>query len=230
LPRALIEGSKLLIVTGSSNAALPPGERKSFAFPESLLEYFRGSAAVLPMFQVSRDNPAYFLTSVAHRRLPIFRTDAVKSIVCKALDDARNSSGAMVFAYVLMPDHTHLLTDGRRSIADTLRFINGNTAKRVIDYLRENNFESSLFKLRKQVGERNHKHSVFEHHPDAFLVTSESKFIEKVNYIHLNPVRAGLVEKPEDYLYSSSRLWRGEPIEDEPFITDHKKIKWRPAA
>lgn len=182
------------------------------------------------MFQVSRDSPAYFLTSVAHRRLPIFRTNTVKGIVCQALDDARKSSGSMIFAYVIMPDHTHVLTNGRRSIADTLRFINGITAKKVIDYLKENNFESSLFKLRKQVGERNHKHSVFEHHADAFLAISESKFIEKVNYIHLNPVRAGLVEKPEDYLYSSFRLWRGDPIEEEPFLTDHKRIKWRPAA
>jgi REP element-mobilizing transposase RayT len=63
------------------------------------------------MFQISRDNPAYFLTSVAHKRLPIFQTDPIKQIVCKALDEARKSGGIMIFAYVIMSDHCHVLTE-----------------------------------------------------------------------------------------------------------------------
>ena len=51
--------------------------------------------------------------------------------------------------------------------------------------------------------------------------------MQKVNYIHQNPVRAGLVEKAEDYRFSSARLWRGYPLNDEPFVTDHKQIDWR---
>ena len=48
--------------------------------------------------------------------------------------------------------------------------------------------------------------------------------MQKVNYIHQNPVRAGLVENAEDYLFSSVRLWKGNPLDDEPFITDHSQI------
>ncbi|MBK9153437.1 MAG: hypothetical protein IPM25_04350 [Chloracidobacterium sp.] len=51
--------------------------------------------------------------------------------------------------------------------------------------------------------------------------------MQKVSYIHLNPVRAGLVEHPNDYLYSSARQWNGKALKNEPFITDHKMIKWR---
>ncbi len=51
--------------------------------------------------------------------------------------------------------------------------------------------------------------------------------MQKVNYIHQNPVRAGIVERPEDYRFSSARLWKGNPLDDEPFLTDHKLIKWR---
>lgn len=108
------------------------------------------AAAQTRMFQISRANPAYYLTSVAHKRLPIFQTDAVKEVVCKALDDARKSGGIMIFAYVIMPDHTHLLTDNARDIRDVLRFMNGVSAKKVIDYLKENKYESSLQKLRIQ--------------------------------------------------------------------------------
>jgi len=87
------------------------------------------------MFQISRDNPAYYLTSVAQKRLPIFRTDAVKQIVCDAFNEARISHGIMIFAYVIMPDHTHLITDNSHEMKDVLRYLNGISAKRVIDYL-----------------------------------------------------------------------------------------------
>src|SRR5688500_3421532 len=108
------------------------------------------------MFQVSRTTPAYYLTSVAHNRLPIFRTDKVKEVVCKALDEARKSGGFAIFAYVIMPDHMHLVTDNAKPTSDTLRFANGVTAKRIIDYLKEKDFESCLAKLRIQVRDREH--------------------------------------------------------------------------
>ncbi|PYS99728.1 MAG: hypothetical protein DMF63_10430 [Acidobacteria bacterium] len=179
------------------------------------------------MFQISRTSPVYYLTSVAHSRLPIFQTDKMKEIVCKALDEARKSASLLIFAYVIMPDHLHLLTDYAKSTSDTLRFTNGITAKRVLDYLKENNFESCLEKLRIQVREREHKHSVFQHHSNAFEIYGEDKMMEKVNYIHLNPVRAGLVKVPDDYRFSSSRQWHGKEIENEPLLTDHRQIWWR---
>lgn len=51
--------------------------------------------------------------------------------------------------------------------------------------------------------------------------------MEKVNYIHLNPVRAGLVKLPDEYVYSSARLWHRRELECEPLVTDHAMIKWR---
>ncbi|MCC6329710.1 MAG: transposase [Acidobacteria bacterium] len=181
------------------------------------------------MFQISRDNPAYYLTSVAHKRLPIFQRESIGQIVCDAFNEARLSGGILIFAYVIMLDHTHLLTDCSREIADVLRFMNGISAKRVVDHLKINGFDSSLAKLRIQERENRHKHSVYEHHPNAMRITGEDAFMQKVNYIHLNPVRAGLVEHPNDYLFSSARQWHGKTVENEPLITDHREIKWRAA-
>ena len=53
--------------------------------------------------------------------------------------------------------------------------------------------------------------------------------MQKVNYIHQNPVRAGLVEKAEDYEFSSARIWRRNPSDNEPLQVDIDKIKWREA-
>jgi REP element-mobilizing transposase RayT len=181
------------------------------------------------MIRISRDNPCYYLTSVAKDRLPVFQTEKIKQIVCKALDEARKSANLLIFAYVIMPDHLHLITNGERTISEVVRYTNGITAKRVIDYLKENNYTSSLLKLRQETKQRNYKHSLFEHHPNAFSINNEGTFMQKVNYIHQNPVRAGLVEKAEDYKFSSARIWRKNPSDDEPLSVDIDKIKWREA-
>lgn len=182
------------------------------------------------MIRISRDTSCYYLTSVAKDRLPIFRTDTIKQIVCGAMNEARRSGNILILAYVIMPDHEHLITDSNRDIADVLRFINGISARRVINYLKQNGHTASLEKLRQAEKKNGYKYSVWQHHPDAFSIIGEETFRQKLNYIHQNPVRAGLVEHPDDYLYSSSRLWHGRPLEDEPFLTDHKMIQWRAAA
>jgi hypothetical protein len=57
-------------------------------------------------------------------------------------------------------------------------------------------------------------------------ITTENGLIEKANYIHMNPVRAGLVERPEDYRFSSVRFWQRRPLEDEPLLVDLDQIVW----
>ena len=198
-----------------------------FASPDSSPSEFAATPPLTLMIQITRDKPCYYLTTVAHDRLPVFRLELIKQIVCNAWNEARKSGEILIFAYVIMPDHSHIISDGHREISDVLRFTNGISAKRILDYLKENEFETSLKKLRQEEKRKGYKHSVWQHHPDAFRITGEDTFMQKVNYIHQNPVRAGLVERAENYRFSSARLWKGNPLDDEPFLTDHKLIKWR---
>src|SRR5690606_29525958 len=193
--------------------AMPAYLRKSYAFPIMLRTESRLRRRFLTMFRISRDNPAYLLTSVAHRRLPIFQSPAIAAEVCAAFDRARATGNFLIFAYVIMPDHTHVITDPSRKMSDILRYLNGVSARFVLKYLNVSGYEPSLAKLRVQERDRGHKHSVYEHHPNGFRITGEESLWQKVNYLHLNPVRAGLVEHPDDYRYSSSRLWHRREIE-----------------
>src|SRR5262245_26184651 len=170
------------------------------------------------MHTISRDCPCFYLTSVAKDRLPVFRSDEIKTITYNALDEARKSGGFALYAYVIMPDHLHVVTDSAKSSTDTLRFINGIIGRRVIDYLKAKNYQNSLRKLRQQVKSQNYKYSLWDHHPNAKLLMSERMLMERVNYTHQNPVRAGLVERAEDYRWSSIRCWTGKLLEDEPLM------------
>ena len=179
------------------------------------------------MFRISRSTPAYYFTAVAHHRLPIFRTEKLKQVICNAYGEARNNHGILILAYVIMLDHVHSLVYSTREMNDVLRLLNGISAHRVIQYLKENNFERSLFKLRRQTRGRNHKHSVWQHHPDSLPIFGEETFRQKLEYIHHNPVRAGLAADPSEYRFSSARQWAGRSTAEEPLLTDHLEIDWR---
>jgi REP element-mobilizing transposase RayT len=179
------------------------------------------------MFQISRTTPAYYFTAVTHHRLPIFQTDALKQILCDAYDEARRNHGILILAYVVMLDHVHLLVYSDKAMSDALRLLNGIAARRVIEYLKDNGYHESLFKLRGEIRERNHKHSVWHHHTDSLEIVGEDTFRQKVEYIHQNPLRAGFVEKAEDYRFSSAGQWNGVANDDEPLLTDHLQIGWR---
>jgi putative transposase len=179
------------------------------------------------MFRISKDTPALYFTSVAAHRLPVFRTGRLKDIACAALDEARRSGNLLLFAYVIMPDHLHGIVSGNRKQSEIMRFINGITSRRVIDYLKANGHASSLEKLRQQEKARRYRYSLWEHHSNTMFLTSEAVFMQRVNYFHNNPVRADLVTRTQDYRWSSARWWKGVPVEDEPLKLDLDQIAWR---
>jgi|SRR5215831_1368988 len=151
----------------------------------------------------------------------------MKSVACRALDEARNSGKFVILAYVVMPDHLHAVTDGEQKAAVVLRFINGIISRRVIDYLKCEGHLGSLAKLRRQCSARRHEYSLWDHHPNVRLLTSESMLMQRVHYTHQNPVRVGLVVRAEDYLYSSVRIWNRNTLEGEPLMVDIGQMKWR---
>lgn len=87
------------------------------------------------MFRISKDSPVHYLTSVAQKRLPVFKTTKLKEVMCKALNEARTSAGLLIFAYVIMPDHLHALVGSERKPSEVLRYVNGIASRRIIDYL-----------------------------------------------------------------------------------------------
>jgi REP element-mobilizing transposase RayT len=180
-------------------------------------------------FVVSQDSPVLYITAVTKDRLPVFRTDAMKEVLCRAIDEARKSAGFLLFAYVLMIDHVHLLTSRPTTTSDVLRVLKGLTARRVIDYLKVNNYVTSLAKLAHEQRNRNYQYSLWQTEKSVLPVFSEAMFMEKLNYIHSNPVRAGLSERASDYRWSSARIWQGCPLENEPLEVDKDLIYWKRA-
>ena len=84
----------------------------------------------------------------------------MKEVLCRAIDEARKSAGFLLFAYVIMMDHMHLLTSRPSTTSDVLRVLKGLTARRVIDYLKAGSYFDSLAKLKHQEQDRNYRYSL----------------------------------------------------------------------
>ena len=180
-------------------------------------------------FRVSRDSPSLYITAVPTNRLPVFRTDPIKIITCRAVDRARRSCGFRLLAYVVMPDHLHLLTDSPGAASEVLRYVKGTIAHDVIGYLKRQGYEGSLRKLRHEEWKRHHRYSLWVHESNVFSIFSERVLMQKVNYVHQNPVRAGLAERAVDYPWSSVRFWLKCASDNEPLRVDVDRITWRTA-
>lgn len=178
------------------------------------------------MFRISRDNPAFYLTAVTKDRLPIFRTNALARIMCDALNEARRSGKFLVFAYVLMLDHFHLVTDSKVDSRNIFRFVKGIGSRRIIDHLKEHGHIDSLEKLQVKHRSDGSDYSVWQRQPNTRLLWSEQMLWQRIQYTHLNPVRADLVDHPNDWRWSSARIWHGRPLEDEPLGVEKDMIEW----
>ena len=178
-------------------------------------------------FLISQDSPVLFITIVTHNRLRVFHTDKMAQLVCTAIDEARRSARFLLFAYVIMLDHIHLLTSRPSTTSELLRILKGITARRIIDYLKTSGYQTSLAKLQHQERDRKYNYSLWQQERNVLPIFSEGMFLQKVNYIHQNPVRGGLVEDATDYRWSSARIWQMRAQENEPLLVDRELIQWR---
>jgi putative transposase len=143
----------------------------------------------LKRFQAS--GQSHFITFSCYRRLPNLSELQFCEGLLAALEAARKHSGMRVYGFVLMPEHVHLLVSepDRSTLADVIRSVKFSSAKRV-RRLRANGCGSGPF-WQKRYYDRN--------------IRNYRDFLEKLRYIHRNPVKRGLVENPEDWAWSSFR-------------------------
>jgi REP element-mobilizing transposase RayT len=120
-----------------------------------------------------------------------------------------------IYAFVVMSNHIHLLLrSGKGDLNSTIREFKSFTARKILEAI-ETERESrrdwmlNLFAFSAKQHKRNEKYQVWTHENHAEMVYGNQFMDSKINYIHENPVRAGIVRNPEDYLYSSARNYAG---------------------
>lgn len=127
----------------------------------------------------------------------------------------RRKYGYDVLGYALLPDHYHLLLaiPPDVTLPSLLRDFKSAVGKQIVDSLARRCRRALLHRLRIARPPRRWKDARFRVlQADNFIkrIRSEKFFRQKLNYIHANPVRHGLVERTIDYPYSSARWYEGD--------------------
>jgi REP element-mobilizing transposase RayT len=152
----------------------------------------------------------FYLTFQIVGWVDIFTRKIYRDITIDSLKYCQQHKGLKLFAYVIMSNHIHLLAQSETGdLSDIIRDFKNHTSKKFLEVVNDNiESRSDWMKLVFEYhGKYKNKQTnqVWTHENHAEHIYSQ-KFIEqKVDYIHNNPVRAGIVSRPEDYLYSSAR-------------------------
>jgi putative transposase len=155
---------------------------------------------------------AHFLTFSCYQRMALLGRDRTRRWFVDALRDARRKHAFDFWAWAIMPEHVHLLIWPRRTEYRTkaiLADIKRPVAQLAIAWLSES---SPRFLERLTARHRNRTYRRFwQAGPGQDRnVCEPSAALTIIEYIHNNPVRRGLVERPEDWPWSSARDWSGE--------------------
>jgi putative transposase len=159
----------------------------------------------MKLFKSHDPNTIHYTTIVAFRRVPVFRSKIACSLFIETLAETRESYPFKLIGYVVMPDHAHLLLNPLSSdISNLMRRLKGRSARKILDWLREAHHAASLAKLKLSKPQRHtYTHSVWQKGFSAIDLWSPKFIGQKLNYIHNNPVRAGLCDHPAKWRWSS---------------------------
>jgi putative transposase len=161
----------------------------------------------------------FFVTTTIVHHEPIFGFGhQYYLILIESLKFVLSKYQATLFAYVLMPSHIHLVSamPEKKNISDLMRDFKKYTSTKIRQQLEKDGKSDTIGHLRMNAEDK--KNQVFKLWTDRFddLVIENEKTLQiKIEYIHNNPVKAGFVDQPEQWEFSSARNY---------ILGDHSRI------
>jgi putative transposase len=152
-----------------------------------------------------------YLTLTTVGWIDVFTRQRYRDIVIDSLKYCQEKKGLRISGYVIMSNHIHMMvyTEVGFQLSDVLRDLKKFTANTILKSIQTDpesrrDWLMYLFKYfgKKDGSDREHQFWQSDNHPIALW--SQEVIWQKLDYIHLNPVRAGMVSKPQDYVYSSA--------------------------
>ncbi len=134
----------------------------------------------------------HYVTFSCYQRLPLLGSGQRRDLVLRALEAARRNYQLLVVGYVVMPEHVHLLVSEpqRANLSTALKALKQGVSRRVLRRLRRGCRQPGLF------GDGGELKRFWQARFYDFNVWTAKKRVEKLRYMHRNPVKRGLVASP----------------------------------
>jgi len=162
-------------------------------------------------YKIYNEQQPHFLTMTVVEWIPLFAKPEIVSLLLESLRFVQKEREVVIYAYVIMEHHLHLIASAPE-LAKTMKEFKSYTARRIIDYLEMRNFAQLLERLHQEklAHKTRSDHQLWQEgsHPEE--IYSEPMLLQKIEYIHNNPVRRGYVDEPNNWRYSSARNYEGK--------------------
>lgn len=175
-------------------------------------------------FVIRDQSLPHFITATVVDWVDLFSRKIYRDEIIKSLKYCIENKGMILYGYVIMSNHIHMVVQSKDGkLSDLIRDFKKHTSKTILEKIQtipESRKEWMLerFRLATESHSRNKNFQFWQYgnHPEEIYT---NKFMwSKLDYIHLNPVRAGIVEKASHYMYSSASNY----VHDSGLITIEK--------
>jgi len=162
--------------------------------------------------KITNQQGLHFITCTVVGWVDVFTRKKYKDIIIESLRFCMENKGLIVYAYIIMSNHVHLVIGAKEELklSDIIRDFKTHTSKKILgDIISEPGESRSewmlrLFKYYSKFNSKNRKYQFWQRDNKPIELNSPKWISRRVNYIHNNPVEAGIVQKPEHYIYSSA--------------------------
>ncbi|MBP6313048.1 MAG: transposase [Flavobacteriales bacterium] len=167
-------------------------------------------------YRIGDQQAIHFLTFTIVDWIDVFTRQVYRDMVLDSFRYCQANKGLHVHAWVIMSNHVHaILSTPEGKLSDVVRDLKGHTSKAIFKAVQDETESRRLwmtarFTVNAMTTARNENFKLWQHgnHP---LQMQSHTIRQKADYIHNNPVRAGWVDQPRDYVYSSARNYQDEP-------------------
>lgn len=157
-------------------------------------------------YKIYEPTHPHFITCTILHWIPIFTRTQTTDIIFESLKHLQQSDNFKLYSYVILENHLHLIASSD-DIGQSIRKFKSFTAKEILQLLQKNNVKTILDQLAfyKKAHKKQTTYQLWQEGIQPKLIKDDKMMIERINYIHNNPVKRGYIEDPIHWRYSSAR-------------------------
>ncbi|OQK17205.1 transposase [Methyloprofundus sedimenti] len=157
-------------------------------------------------YTITEQSSPHFLTNTIVNWIPMFTRPAAVQIILDSFCYLQQNADLKLYGYVIMENHLHWIAQSHQLIKDVQRF-KSFTARGLIDHLSATGEQTLLQQLAfyKKAHKQDRDYQVWEEGSHPQLIQNAAILRQKLEYMHLNPVKRGYVDLAEHWRYSSAR-------------------------
>jgi putative transposase len=162
-------------------------------------------------YKIYDPNGLNYLTLTIVGWIDVFTRQRYRDIVINSLKHCQTNKGLRICGYVIMSNHIHMIAyvEKGNELSLVLRDFKKFTANMILKSIQTESesrreWLMHMFEYYAKYESNNREHQFWQHDNHPIALWRQDVIWQKLDYIHLNPVRAGIVSRPQDFIYSSA--------------------------